>query len=123
MIERDAIDDDEIGGYAIPPGSTVMTPPLLAHHDPRSWANPEGFDPRRFLPGAESDRHRFAYLPFGGGRRQCIGSGFATLEATIALAMLAQRFRFDLMPGQRIVAEPTVTLRPRDGIRMLLTRR
>jgi cytochrome P450 len=122
-VERMALADDEIDGYLIPAGTTVMTPPYLVHHDARWWPNPEGFDPRRFLPGADNHRHKFAYLPFGGGRRQCIGSGFATLEATIVLAMLTQRFRLDLVPGPAIVPEPTVTLRPRNGIRMQLSRR
>jgi cytochrome P450 len=123
MIERDAVGDDEVGGFHIPAGTTVMTPPYLVHHDERWWPSPEAFDPRRFLPGADEGRHKFAYLPFGGGRRQCIGSGFATLEATIALAMLSQRFRLDTVAGARPVPEPTVTLRPRDGIRMRLSTR
>jgi cytochrome P450 len=122
-FERQAVDDDELLGYLVPAGTVVMTPPYLVHHDARWWPNPEGFDPRRFLPGAEPQRHKFAYLPFGGGRRQCIGSGFATLEATIVLAMICQRWRLDAVPGVPVVPEPTVTLRPRDGLVMALSGR
>ncbi|MEV6559309.1 cytochrome P450 [Nocardia sp. NPDC051756] len=133
LIERQAAADDVLGGYAIPAGATVSVAPYLLHHDPKSWPNPEGFDPRRFLPenrqfiypatGAQTSRPRFAYLPFGAGQRQCIGLGFARVQAKLILAMLTQRYTFDLAPGARIVPEPTLTLRPRDGLPMILRRR
>lgn len=111
MFEREAIADDEIDGVPVPAGSVVATPPYLIHRNPRHWPNPEGFEPERFL-NPSSQRHRLSYLPFGAGRRICVGSGFAMLEATLLLAAIVQRFRLDLEPGYRPVLHPTVTLRP-----------
>ncbi|GAA5105468.1 cytochrome P450 [Haloechinothrix salitolerans] len=119
MIEREARDSDELDGIRIPAGSIVATPPYLVHRNPEHWPNPEGFDPHRFLPGA-ADRHRLAYLPFGGGRRQCIGGGFAMLEAVLLLATITQRFELDLVPGHQPQALTAVTLRPANGIPMML---
>lgn len=99
---------------------------IAAHGDISSlrltWPNPEGFDPRRFLPGAGEDRHRYAYIPFGGGRRACIGMGFAQLEAVLLLAAIARRYRFDLL-GTIPHPIPRVTLRPANALPMRLTRR
>ncbi|WP_034267528.1 cytochrome P450 [Haloechinothrix halophila] len=117
MIEREARDADDLDGIRVPPGSIVATPPYLVHRNPDHWPNPEGFDPHRFLPGA-ADRHRLAYLPFGGGRRQCIGGGFAMLEAVLLLATITQRFELDLVPGHQPQALTAVTLRPANGIPM-----
>jgi len=118
VIEREAVADDEIDGHPIPAGATLIMPTYLIHRDPRLWPNPEGFDPRRFLPENARAHPRYAYLPFGAGRRVCVGAGFAILEGTLIAAMIAQRFTFDLAPGVRVVPEPTVTLRPRDGLPM-----
>ena len=82
------------------------------------WENPEGFDPERFAPGSEAQRPHFAYMPFGGGPHQCIGKGFALMEAVLVLATVAQRCRLDLLPGQRLEPEARVTLRPKHGLRM-----
>lgn len=136
LIERQAIADDVLGGYDVPAGSTVYVATYLLHHDPRSWPNPEGFDPRRFLPenrqvvfpspGGDPNppaRPRYAYLPFGAGQRQCIGLGFARIQAKLLLAMLTQRYLFDLAPGARIVPEYTLTLRPQSGLPMVMRRR
>ncbi len=119
MIEREAHDADELDGIPVPAGSIAATPPYLVHRHPDHWPNPEGFDPHRFLPGA-ADRHRLAYLPFGGGRRQCIGGGFAMLEAVLLLATITQRFELDLVPGHQPQALTAVTLRPANGIPMTL---
>jgi cytochrome P450 len=123
IIERQALAEDRLDGLAIPKRGIVVTPPYLIHRNPRHWPNPEGFDPSRFLPGAAAGRHRLAYLPFGGGRRQCVGSGFATLEAALLLATITQRFRLNAVPGAAPTPQPTVTLRPADGIPMTLHRR
>ncbi|MBF6542205.1 cytochrome P450 [Nocardia brasiliensis] len=136
LIERQAVADDVLGGYHVPAGATVYVAPYLLHHDPRSWPNPEGFDPRRFLPehrqfvfpAADTTanplvRPRFSYLPFGAGHRQCIGLGFARIQAKLILAMLTQRYTFDLAAGARVLPEHTLTLRPRDGLPMVLRRR
>jgi cytochrome P450 len=120
ILQRQAVADDEIDGHHIPAGTTVTVPPYLVHRHPEVWPNPEGFDPGRFLPGADAGRPRHAYIPFGAGRRMCVGAGFAQQEAVLLTAMIAQRCTFDLLPGARIRPEPTVTLRPRDGLPMSL---
>ena len=81
------------------------------HRDPRWFPNPEGFDPDRWTARARAGLPRYAYFPFGGGPRICIGNHFAMMEATLILAMIAQRFRVELLPGQRLELEPSVTLR------------
>ncbi|UQA60726.1 cytochrome P450 [Polyangium aurulentum] len=118
IVARRALRDDVIGGYAIPAGSLVFVSPYVTHRHPAFWENPEGFDPDRFAGGALSRLPRFAYFPFGGGPRQCIGMSFAMVEATLLLATLGRRVHLDLLPGQRVVPEPGVTLRPRGEIRM-----
>jgi len=123
VFEREAVDDDEIAGHRIPAGSTIILPTYLIHRDPRLWPNPEGFDPRRFMPENVRAHPRHAYLPFGAGRRMCVGAGFSILEATLITAMISQRFIFDLAPGTTVVPEPTVTLRPRDGLPMIRSHR
>ncbi|MFI8849052.1 cytochrome P450 [Streptomyces sp. NPDC053499] len=122
-LERDAVDDDEIDGVHVPAGSTLAVPPYLVHRHPSAWENPEGFDPSRFLPDAAPGRPRHAFIPFGGGRRGCVGNLFAMLEMTAAVAMLTQRFRLELVPGGVPRPQPTVTLRPRGGLRMVLRHR
>ena len=118
-IPRVAIRDDMVGTHRISKGTTVIIPVHLIHHDPRWWPNPEEFDPSRFLPGAGKGRPRSAYLPFGGGKRSCIGQGFATMESVLITAMLSQRFVFDLVPGHPVEPEATLTLRPRHGLKMI----
>ncbi|MBA0049533.1 cytochrome P450 [Streptomyces sp. AJS327] len=122
-LERNAVEDDEVDGVPIPAGSTVAVPPYLVHRHPEAWDNPEGFSPERFLPGGGAERHRHAFIPFGSGRRGCVGNTFALIETAVALAMIAQRFRLDLVPGGVPKLQPTVTLRPLGGLRMVLRRR
>jgi cytochrome P450 len=114
---------DTLGGYAIPQGSLVILNPYITHRLPAHWENPEGFDPDRFLPERSQDQARFAYFPFGGGPRQCIGNSFAIMEGVILLATLAQRFRLELLPGEEVEPEPSITLRPKGGLPMKLVRR
>lgn len=121
-LAREAAVETELAGRRVPAGTVVVVLPYLAHRDQEVWENPEGFDPRRFLPGAPS-RPRFAYLPFGGGRRVCVGMGFAEQEAVLATATIAQRLTLDLAPGSVPVPQPVLTLRPRDGLRMTIARR
>jgi cytochrome P450 len=116
VIERDALEADEVGGYQIPANSTVVLSQWATHRHPDFWENPEGFDPERFSPERSADRHRFAYFPFGGGPRLCVGNNFAMMEMTLILAAVAQRFELDLVPGHAVVMEPVITLRPRFGI-------
>lgn len=111
-IERDAVVADDIAGVQVSVGDTVAISPYLLHRNPEFWPNPEGFDPRRFLPDAPG-RPRYAFLPFGGGRRICVGAGLAQLEATLALATLAQSALLDLEPAAPVRARADVTLHPR----------
>jgi cytochrome P450 len=119
-IGRNTIGEDEIGGYHIPADSIVAISSYVTHRLPAYWDNPEGFDPERFTPERSEGRPRFAYFPFGGGPRICIGNNFAMMEMQLVLATIAQRYRLDLMPGQVIEPEPMVTLRPRNGIQMIV---
>jgi cytochrome P450 len=120
---RRALGPDTLGGHPIPAGTQVIISPWVTHRHPALWEDPEGFDPERFTPQRAAGRPRYAYLPFGGGPRLCIGSGFALLEATVVVAMLAGRYELDLVPGLPIVPEASVTLRPRGGLVMRLRRR
>jgi cytochrome P450 len=121
-IPRTAIEDDTIDGHRIPKGASVLIPIHAIHHDARFWPDPEQFDPSRFMPDHDR-RHRSAYLPFGGGRRICIGSSFALMEATLITAILSRRFVYEPVPGHPVQPEATLTLRPRRGLRMVACRR
>jgi cytochrome P450 len=123
VIPRTAIEDDVIDGYRIPRGSSVLIPIYRLHHDPRFWPDPEVFDPTRFMPENARRHHRSAYLPFGGGRRICIGSSFALMEATLIAAAMSRDFVYDLVAGHPVEPEATLTLRPRHGLRMIARRR
>lgn len=118
MFERQAIADDEIGDYRIPKGTIIGICPWSVHRHPELWPNPEGFDPDRFLPERSENRPRYAYIPFGGGPRVCIGNHFAMMEAVLLVAGIAQRFRLDLDPSHHIGLDPGITLRPRHGMYM-----
>ncbi|MBI3543555.1 MAG: cytochrome P450 [Deltaproteobacteria bacterium] len=120
VLAREAVALDQLGGYDIPPKTIVVLCPWVVHRLPRLWTNPEGFDPERFTEEACAGRHKYAYFPFSGGPRVCIGSGFALMEAQLILAMVVQRFRLDLLPSHPIVLDPLITLRPRHGIKMTL---
>ncbi len=122
LMTRMPREDDEIGGYRIPARTPVYLCQYITHRHSAFWDNPEGVDPERFSPERSAGRPRWAYFPFGGGPRQCIGSAFALMEAQLALATIAQRCRLDLVPGQRIVLDPKITLRPRYGLLMTLHR-
>ena len=123
ILPRFAIRDDVVGGHHVRRGTTVLLPVHQIHHDPRFWDNPELFDPSRFLPHAGGDRPRSTYLPFGGGRRLCIGRSFALMEMVLLTASLSRRFVFDLAPGHPVDPEATLTLRPRHGLKMIARRR
>ena len=122
LLSRTALAEDELGGYAIPKGAIIAPLPYVLHRHPALWESPEVFDPDRFLPERSGSRPRFAYLPFGGGQRQCIGTGLALMEGQLALAMVARRFRFRLVPGHRVEPQALVTLRPRYGLRVTASR-
>ena len=125
-IERDALAGDNVAGVPVPGRSLVVISPYLVHRHPDFWPDPAGFDPRRFLPGGHGDpaaRHRYAFIPFGGGRRACVGAAFAELETVIALATLGRRFRLDLTASGLPQPLAHVTLRPGRHLPMLLRHR
>src|SRR5258706_2282318 len=123
LSNRAVLEDDEVCGMKIAKGKQVSVIPWLIHRHRTLWDNPERFDPERFSPARSQGRHRFAYLPFGAGPRVCIGMALAMTEAQLILATLAQRFRLALVPDQKIVLQHRITMRPRDGIKMVLSPR
>jgi cytochrome P450 len=122
IITRKALGDDKIEGFPIRKGSLVILSPYTLHRHPAYWQDPEVFDPDRFNAQNASARPRFAYFPFGGGPRLCIGDSFARFEAQLILACAARRFRLDLPQGEKVHVEALVTLRPRDGLKMMVSR-
>ncbi len=123
IISREAINDIELGGYPIRKGSILLMSMWVMHHHPKYWEEPERFDPERFAPGWEDRVPKYAYFPFGGGPRICIGNQFAMMEAQLVLATIMQQFHMQLVPGQTIIPDPMITLRPNQGIQMQLTAR
>ncbi len=120
---RQAIAPFELGPYRLPAKTTVLMSQWVMHRSLEYFPDPLRFDPTRFSPEAKRARDKFTYFPFGGGPRQCIGEAFAWLEAVLILATLAQRWRAKLVPGQKIVPEQLITLRPKGGIRMEMVAR
>ncbi len=120
---RQALEDVAIGPYKLRKGTMVFFSQYIVHRDARWFPHPERFIPERFTAEAKAARPRFAYFPFGGGGRQCIGESFAWMEATLVLATIAQRWRLALVPGQTIEPQPKITLRPKNGIRVVLVPR
>jgi cytochrome P450 len=116
---RQAVRPDTIDGYRIPKGSIVNIVPWVTHRHPAFWVHPDRFDPDHFAPDAVRERPRFAYLPFSGGPRLCIGNEFALMEAQLVLAMTLQRYRLRLT-AERPVVEPEMhlTFRPKHGLPM-----
>jgi cytochrome P450 len=123
VMGREAIGECEVGGYRVSAGTTALMSQWVMHRDPRYHHDPERFEPNRWSPEYEKGLPRFAYFPFSGGPRQCIGADFAMTEARLVLAALAQRFKMELAPGQRVEPYPSITLRPQKGIRMTLAER
>jgi cytochrome P450 len=124
-IGRRAIADCEIGGFRVAAGTNIFIFQSLTQRDPRFFANPNEFEPERWRedPVRAGKIPRFAYFPFGGGPRVCVGAAFAMLEATLLLAMIQQKFHFDLVPGHEVKPLASVTLRPKRGISVTAHRR
>lgn len=112
-----------IGGYALPADLYMVMIPYVTHRDPRWYPDPERFDPERWLPEAKAARPKFAYFPFGGGARSCIGEPFAWMEGVLLLASIAQQWRLELIDGAVVSPEPLITLRPKNAVPMRLVRR
>jgi cytochrome P450 len=122
-LVRTAKNDCEIGGYQIPAGATVLMSQWVMHHDPRYYDEPQRFNPDRWPDERAKAAPQYAYFPFGGGPRSCIGAAFASAEASLVLATIAQKFQVRVDQRSLATPMPTITLRPRDGIRVLLTKR
>jgi len=118
ILVRIAIGDDTLpGGTDIHRGNKLYLCQYVTHRSRKYFPDPDRFDPSRFSPAETALRPEFAYFPFGGGRRRCIGEHFALMEGVTVLALLMRRFRFELSPDQSIIPAPAVTLRPKNGIR------
>jgi cytochrome P450 len=121
---REAREDLEVRGHRIPKGAQILMSQWIVHRDPRWFPNPEGFDPDRWLPDRARALPRFAYFPFGGGPRICIGNHFAMMEATLILALVVQKWQVQLLPGEQLELQAAVTLRPKgSGLRVRLAER
>ena len=119
-FSRQALADDELGGFHLPRGWLAFVLPYVLHRLPAFWKNPDEFDPDRFLPERSADRPKFVYLPFGAGPRQCIGNHFALIEAQLIVATLAQGYRLRIVAEHQVEPWPLITLRPRFGMPMFI---
>jgi cytochrome P450 len=122
-VSRRAIEPVTIGGYPVPAGTGVLASQWVAHRDPRFFPDPLAFRPERWTEEFEAGLPKLAYFPFGGGPRLCIGMGFARMEGGLLLATIGRRWRMRLVPGQRVEPHPRITLRPKNGVWVTLSRR
>jgi cytochrome P450 len=123
MFGREPIQSVKIGDFEIPKGTTVFMSQWVTHRDPRFFDDPEKFQPERWSPERSKAIPKYAYFPFGGGPRACIGNNFALMEACLILATLIRRWHFQLSPDHPVVPQPLMTLRPAFGIKGMLTKR
>lgn len=119
-ISREATQDCELGGYLIPQGTTLIASQWVMHRHPKYFVDSESFDPDRWANDREKQLPRGVYFPFGDGPRICIGKSFAQVEAALILATTAQVFQLELLPAQTIELQPSITLRPKQGIQVVL---
>ena len=120
IVGRRAIDDYTLGDYVVPRRAMLFMSPYITHRDARFFPDPDRFDPDRWTPEMRSALPRFAYFPFGGGTRQCIGEQFAMMELVLLVSTIAQRWQLRLVPNHPVVPQPLITLRARHGMRMTL---
>ncbi|MBD2493173.1 cytochrome P450 [Nostoc sp. FACHB-280] len=118
LMGREAAVDTQIGDYEIPQGTSIMISQWVMHRHPKYFENPEAFQPERWTQELEKQLPKGVYFPFGDGPRICIGKGFAQMEAALLLATIAQSFQIDLVPGYPIVPQPSITLRPENGLKV-----
>ncbi len=123
IMGRRALRDYEVGSYVVPAGAIVIMSPYVMHHDLRYFPDPFRFDPDRWTPDARASRPQCSYFPFGGGPRRCIGEGFAWMEGIMVLATLAQKWCLRHDVSHPIALQPLITLRPKHGMRMVLSAR
>ncbi len=122
-VGREVIDDFELGGYRIPGKANLFMFPWALQRDSRFFNNPEAFQPERWTEAFSASLPKYAYFPFGGGPRICIGNSFAMMEIVLLLATIGQRFKFSLLPDHPVTLLPAMSLRPRDGIRVRVENR
>lgn len=122
-IGRMAVEECELRGVKIAPGSICLASPYVMHRDPRWFPDPQRFDPERWTPEARETRPKFSYFPFGGGARVCIGERFAWMEGVLVLATLAQNWKLRLVADQKVDVQPLITLRTKYGMRMQIKAR
>ncbi len=123
VMGRRALEPYSVANYEFPTGSIILLSQYVMHHDARFFPDPGRFDPQRWTPEARAARPRYCYFPFGAGPRQCIGEDFAWMEGVLVLATLAQRWKLRLEPSHRVELFPLVTLRPKHGMRMIVSAR
>lgn len=122
-LARHVKEDYEVGGYTIPAGADIFISQYVVHRDPRLYREPERFIPERWESDETKNLPRFAYFPFGGGTRRCIGEPFAWMEGVIIIATIASNWKMRLVPHQKVEPEPLITIRPKNGMKMILERR
>lgn len=122
IMARDVLEDDDVEGFHIPKGALVFLSPYVTHRRAEFWDSPLGFNPEHFSAKQVLNRPRFAYFPFGGGQRQCLGKNFALIEAQLALPMLTQKYRFSI-EGNPPAAYPSYNMRPQHPIYLKLEKR
>ena len=120
---REVVTPTEVGGHELRPGTNILMSQWVVHHDPRWFPDPDVFRPERWADGLLERLPKYAYFPFGGGPRVCVGTAFANMEAALVLATIARRFRLRLAPNAKVEARPYVTLRPHPGLPMVLEAR
>jgi cytochrome P450 len=121
-IGREAIEETELGGFDVPKGTQVFAFPWVTHRDPRFFDDPQAFQPERWSNGASEQLPKYAYFPFGGGPRQCIGNYFAMMEIVLMLATIGQQFKFSLT-DEKVELLPVLSLRPKTGIKVVVEKR
>lgn len=123
IVGREAVKACEIGGYRVAAGTQLFMPTWVVHRDARFFESPNEFRPERWTPDFIEQLPRYAYFPFGGGPRVCIGNSFAMMEFILLLATIAQKFRLHLVPEHKVELHPAMSLRPRQGIKVKLEKR
>ena len=122
-LGREAVKKCEIGGFRVPAGAQVFMFQWATQRDPRFFVEPDKFYPERWTEEFSNSLPKYAYFPFGGGPRACIGNYFAMMEIILVLATIGQRFRFSLQPDHPVTLLPAMSLRPADGIKVKVSER